>query len=664
MHTPRSDLLALTPDDLAAMANRGLVKRAQREVESPEFSAEWGIDPDGTIRTSWSDGIDCVLPGGATLLGATCTCAALGMCRHILRTVLAWQIRRSASGLEEPGKEPAAESANQSVLSQAWDPGAITDEAVEAAVPRDRRERAAALWKQGVVAELLRGAKPAARFHVPGHSVRFLVKDDLRYTLCSCAEPAPCAHAMLAVRAFRELAPEKSSGLISTGDTPSAVDQELINRCIACAAELADEGFSGIGGVWRHRVLRLASACRESGLFWPAQICEELAADTSAYTGHDPLFSPRQSADRLGELLIRLDVIVAGTGGIPSAFVRGQKTDRDTDLGSTRFIGLGALAVEERNGCRLSVFLQEIDTGHVLSVDRAITEPADASAPPRPYHLLGRLSAAKDSNLFQLASGQLLLQGGRRTADGRIAIGRARAAVIPQTFLWEELKAPVLAEDFAEIVARLSLLPPGSVRTRRAAGDFQVCRLAGLDGAHFDAPSQRIIAVLRDRSGGEARLEHPWSPRGASGAGALLGALRSEAPPVFVAGHVAMTHAGWLVWHPTAIILDNAGTRRAILPWISPPDTTSPPVSPGTSIARAPLPWPAEVLDACADILVTGRLRRAHHARWEALAAAGEARGYARLPSLVRAAHQPGGSSQAFLNLLKAVRLAADLVPE
>jgi hypothetical protein len=254
------------------------------------------------------------------------------------------------------------------------------------------------------------------------------------------------------------------------------------------------------------------------------------------------------------------------------------------------------------------------------------------------------------------------MQGGRHAADGRLFIGRARAAVNPQAFRWEDLKAPVLAEDFDEIAARLSLLPPSALRPRRAAGDFHVCRLASVEHATFDAPSQRILAVLTDPAGGAAHLEHPWSGRGAAGAEVLLRALLSEHPPVFVAGRVTMTHAGRLLWHPTAVVFQIGGARHVVLPWLMPPDTTAPALTLPHQPARHTLPWPTEVLDACADALVTGRRRTPQH-RWETLAAAGEARGFSRLPAMVRDAAAPDNSAHAFFTLLKAVRLAADLAP-
>jgi len=42
---PRSDVLALSLDDLAALTNRGTVKRAQREIETNECIGEIAETP-------------------------------------------------------------------------------------------------------------------------------------------------------------------------------------------------------------------------------------------------------------------------------------------------------------------------------------------------------------------------------------------------------------------------------------------------------------------------------------------------------------------------------------------------------------------------------------------------------------------------------------------
>src|SRR4051812_32256886 len=100
----RADLRALTSATLAELTNRGLVKRAGREVdrEPPALSES----PDGTVEATHPDGTVTSLPTGG-LQAATCSCAAPGVCRHVVALVLAYQ-QRAAAG----GAEPAADAAD------------------------------------------------------------------------------------------------------------------------------------------------------------------------------------------------------------------------------------------------------------------------------------------------------------------------------------------------------------------------------------------------------------------------------------------------------------------------------------------------------------------------------------------------------------------------
>src|SRR5437868_6422022 len=89
----RDDLLHLLPDDLAALTNRGTVKRARRELDEAEVTGTLTEAADGTVAAAWSDGVSCTLPGGKVVADARCTCPATELCRHVVRTVLAYQGR-------------------------------------------------------------------------------------------------------------------------------------------------------------------------------------------------------------------------------------------------------------------------------------------------------------------------------------------------------------------------------------------------------------------------------------------------------------------------------------------------------------------------------------------------------------------------------------------
>jgi hypothetical protein len=653
---PRPDLAALSPDDLAALANRGLMKRAQRECEAGELTAQWEESGDSTIRATWSDGVTCTLPGAGTVRDAQCTCLALELCRHVLRTVLAWQQRQAAAlaGADGPRSVP-----------EPWDPGRIDDATIERQVAKAVRDRAAGLWSQGVLAELLRSAKPSASFHCPGHTVRFPVPDDLRYAQCSCADPAPCVHAVLAVRAFRLLDGSAASGIVSEGPLDALVPQEALFAAESCVRDLFADGLASLGAAWRDRVRRVSLDCAAASLTWPAQILGELADDFDRYATRDAAFTPGQTAERAGELLLRLDAISAGRAPVPQAFIRGMKSDRESELGAARFIGLGAAIAEGRRSSRLTVFLQNCDNGHVMTVTRDFVEDADQPATRKPFHQLGRAPAVKGASMAGLAAGQLVTQGGRRTASGRLVIGRARAVVNPQSFAWEQLKAPALVEDFAELSARLRLLPPASFRPRREAADFHVCPLDGVDGATFDPATNSIVAALRDRSGLYARLSHPWMVRGEPGAEALLAALGCNAKPLFIAGHVRASGATLLI-RPTAVVFAGEGASRwAVMPWLE-----------ATAAASAAASRPQRLgahhggqarysaaAELTSELLLNG-LRRTSARDWPGWSRAineTEERGYHRMAAAMRQV-QAGDGPGAALGMLKLLALARDAV--
>jgi hypothetical protein len=189
---------------------------------------------------------------------------------------------------------------------------------------------------------------------------------------------------------------------------------------------------------------------------------------------------------------------------------------------------------------------------------------------------------------------------------------RSSATVNPQNFSWESLRPPVLAENFAEIRARLGVLPPASLRPRRVAEDFHVCAVGKVEAVAFRPDAQTVEAVVTDSKGDRAVLRHPFTSRGADGAERLL--ARPTRPPDglrFVAGPMRLAGDGLLV-APVALVWDDP-MRTILQPWIDRAEEGQP---------HAELPraesgdvdpvgdWNRELLAGVGSLLVTG-LRRA-----------------------------------------------------
>ncbi|MGV3721802.1 MAG: hypothetical protein ACO1SX_12895 [Actinomycetota bacterium] len=648
----RADLLALTVDDLVVLGNRGIVKRAQTELESGQFTYE--IDEaNDQVKVRWSDDVVCTIPAGKRLTDGLCTCPATTLCRHLVRSVLAYQLAAEAPGVIEtpPTVEatedtlPRAEGEEHRSADEApatapeqshWDPGAISDDELARHLRKTDISRARAEFDAGQVIEVTRGVKPTAFFHNQACTLRFMVPHDLRYTHCECAAPNPCVHAAEAVWAFRLLAAERASGTISTRQQALPVPEELLGELDASLAELAADGVANLPPAFPDRLRRLEARCVSEGLVWSAEIVTELIQQIESYRGHDARFDPRRVCELSAELCIRGDAIRSQTGAVPQLFIRGSASDRVTDVGSARLVGLGCGVRVRRGSVEVSSYLQDVGSGLVVAVTQEVPEPPDgASGPPPEFWQLAARPALKGVSLAALGSGQLLLQGGKRTPGCRLLPGRARFSFTPQSFQWESLRAPVLVEDFAELGVRLAAAPPASLRPRRLGADLCVLAVSSVTSAQFSEVDQTFYAVLGDPSCNEAMLACPYSGRANEGMDTLIARVLAAPSRVrFVAGHVRRA-GSMLVINPISVVMEEAGGRVMLQPWV---DRLGAKVAAETGAPRADADsdadpvaaFPDELFSALGEQWLLG-LRRADAASWRELQNRGAALGFDRL---------------------------------
>jgi hypothetical protein len=332
--------------------------------------------------------------------------------------------------------------------------------------------------------------------------------------------------------------------------------------------DFCTHGVSAAASIWNSRLARLEEACRQADLIWPATVLAELSEQQKRYAEHDALFAPERVADLIGELFIRLDAIRRDTGALPQLLIRGTSIDLPMNLGSARFIGLGCGVRWNKRGVELTAYLQDNDSGSMVAVRKEFADDPDPAKPPRSFGELAQASAAKGSSFATLGAGQLLIRGGKRTASFHLQLGRSDVSVQPQTFAWESLRPPVLIEEFAELEARLSALPPTSLRPRRVAEDFHVCAVTGAEGTHFDAVTQTVQAVLLDGRGQRMLLAHPYTSRGQAGAETLLARLSDKPGDLrFVSGPAQRSAAGLRI-QPVCLVWQDGDKRTAVQPWI------------------------------------------------------------------------------------------------
>lgn len=656
---PRTDLLALSPDDLAALSTRGKVREAAKDLDDHGVTGELDESDDGAVRVAWSDGRSCELPPGGTLRAGKCSCGAVGTCKHLVRLVLLYQRWATAP--------PAA--------TEPWDPGAIGDDELKKHFRLSALENIRKQFDEGILAELVRGTRPAARFSVPVCRVRFLVPGDVRYARCDCAKPSPCDHVPLAVWAFRLLAAGRSGGIVTAGAKAPPAPADLLDALEQMLGDLVEQGVAGVAKGWADRLARLTMRCAEADLVWPGEVVGELLQQHESYASHDARFDPARVAELVGELAIRLGAIRHDTGAVPQLLVRGTSADRPVSLEFGEYWGLGAGVRPGHKGVEVAAYLYDKLGGGVVAVTKHVADPDQQ----RDFGALGGHVAVKGASFHDLGVGVLQLRGGRRSPGGELLPGRSGAAVLAQDrFGWEEIQPPVLVEEFSELEDRLSQLPPSSLRPRRLAEDFHVLRVAELLDARFDAASHAVQAVVTDRVGQQAIVEHPYTTRGRSGAEALLRRLTAKKGRlVFVSGQARRVAVG-LVVSPACLVWQDGDRRMALQPWVERGSGAGQESSLGALSPRTGDPvldYSREVQEELGELLLLG-LARADDLlarRWRELVGQGEAVGFARLvgpvarlaEALEQRAHtlrwDSGPAAMALLELAALVRLARDV---
>lgn len=567
----RPDLLALTIDDLITLSNRGLVKRAQQELQSPDLTGEIVEDNVGNLTVNWSDEICCKLPALTTLSQSQCSCPATSLCRHLLRSVLFYQSRCSDGSSEQNNAViDRIESLDRSLASSDWNPAKITDEMLQKHYTKATLTKLRSQFDAGQVIGVHCGTKPTAHLHSLSLNLRFLVPDDIRYTHCDCNEAAPCSHVPLAIWAFRQLPANRAHGLISTELEPISIPTALLDDLEIHLLELADVGIVAMNQVLRDRLARLEQRCRSAELIWIAEILLDLLQAHDYYQQHDAQFDLERVVNYLAEIFIRSDAIRHHDrvhNPVPLLFVRGSAQDTTVAIGSARLISLGCGATMQSAGATLTIYLQDVDSGTVVAMSRYFANP-DLNSEPKPLWQLAQHSMSKGIQLGEIGAGQVLIKGGKRTPSYQLIPGRNPMSLNPQSYQWEKLRSPLLVDDFGELIDRLQELPPRELRPRRVTEQLQVLAISEVRSIDFDPVSQTVRSIVADKLGHQAEIVHPYTHRSRFGVEAMLTQLQQPDTLKFISAQVSLAASG-LVFAPIGLVFETGEVRQMLQPWIA-----------------------------------------------------------------------------------------------
>lgn len=606
----RADLLALTPQTLASLANRGLVKRAEKDLAAgagPQVT----VADDGTVRGRFPDGTDTALPPGLGLDAAHCGCGAPGVCRHRIGVVLAYQ--RTAEAADGDGDadgkrdserdadtdggrgavagSPAAEAAFVD-----WSPAEFDDEALAAVLSRPALAAARRVRERGYVARLHlpTAADPQPRVELPTCTVRFPVPHELGYALTDASAALRDQVVALAVWAFRT-ADADGSTQVSVGGraAPAEGAAEALRTALALADELLLDGVQQAGPVFAGSLARARESLTAARLHWPAGAVADLREQIDAYAARGSHYE----AERLALLLAELHARHRAAAHDPVG-VLGTKEAPQTQLRRVRLVALGCRIGGTAGDRTAETYFAHAEAGIALVLRRRWDVPEGQSLTG--HDLAGRRLLG--SPLGTLATANVVSEHTSRAADRTVAISRGRIAatsVTPLGSAWRELPAGLLVRDTAAHLRAAGERPPRLIRPRVAAESVRVVEVSAVESIGYDPAAQRLEAVVRDPAGGEIAVRADYNPLCPGGLDALAAAL-GDAEVHCVSGMLHRAR-GRIVLDPLAV-LTGAGV---VVPDLAPGDGD-------TTLATAP-PRPADPITAALESALSALAEAAHH---------------------------------------------------
>ncbi|MDR3213916.1 MAG: hypothetical protein LBT71_08405 [Azoarcus sp.] len=524
----RDDLLELTPNALAALANVGFVKRAQKDLAAGRAPV-LDVAADGAVAAHFAEeGVLTRLPPGCTLRDAACNCTANGMCRHRVMLVLAYQAAFGETG--EAGADGAPPG--DALSSSFWSPAGFDDAALAASLAPSVLAQAEELAKPHPVIEVIAAdgdAPPMAR--LPMASVVFYARHSLAHARCDCAQGGGCVHVALAVWAFRQAGMGNASdGARATVAVRSPKDECATGAMGPTQDERAGAFIARCGdllfGLWQDgaaqpllaldaRLQALREQARVLDWRWVEDSFDELEQLLRALHARSTRFEPQRLLAAVAGLWARIEAAKhadkaeeAEASPLPAHHLLGLGVKGETPLDRLRLVSLGAsLWADEadtedaQEGADIVFADPDTQTAMVLQRQWPRAKPGDAATAVRARRVAG-------APLHQLGAGQVLTAAAQRRANGVLNIGGTakQTGVLPMSpTAWDQFSEPLRWRSIAELARHLATLPPDFVQPRHVAGAVRILAAETLivRDVCWDAAAQVLHADLREAIAGE-----------------------------------------------------------------------------------------------------------------------------------------------------------------
>ncbi len=341
---------ALDDETLAALANKGLLRRAQKDLETstPELQEERA---DALLFSLPGENCVVTLPAAGPAK-ATCTCPADGCCRHILSAALFLRAQAQQAPAEAALEAPAQAEA----APQPDDLLHLSEADLIAWATRPLYRQAVEELAFGELEITVETEGKTTRFRFPQYNivVRWIAGAGavLDGVICSCKQQPTCLHAVAAILFYQAQhgkplpVPEKKT---LEAPSPPRSREEVLESVQNTLAEMVALGLGRLSKTTEGRFTTLAVSAHGVKLYALNSALRSLSDHLSWHLSRDVRASTPQLLSAAARTYA-LAFALRHAQGVPPTALVGEARRHYYNIGNLELVGVGAAQWRSRAG--------------------------------------------------------------------------------------------------------------------------------------------------------------------------------------------------------------------------------------------------------------------------------------------------------------------------
>jgi hypothetical protein len=488
----------LDDEALAALANKGLLRRAYKDLEAGPPTA---VGPhEGYFRFQLAD---CAVDLAESPALSRCSCPASGVCRHILLVMLSLrqstpEIRRADSGTSSAGATAAADML------------AVDDQELQKWAGKALVRKAMQTLARGMPAEIEGSGAVVVRFPAWNIVCRWIPGSGLTGMICSCHAREPCEHRVASVLAYqaahgkRDLGQLEAAVLEASAGAPRT-REEVRESVAAVLREIVALGLSRVSNSTEERLRTLAVSAHGVDLPRLERMLRALADEVRLFLARDAQASSAAlllTAARIETLRFALDR--------PTAARVGVHRSQYERVGDIELVGMGARQWLTRSGyVGLTVYFWDRSARSWATWTEARPATVKDFDPVARYQQDGPWTGCSSPALAGRHC--VRLQGAWRNRAGRLSGRPSTRALVLGPSVPHEI--PGWIDRWADLAIKARRLFAGGLQERAEQDELVLVKPHQWGPAQFDSIRQQFVRPIADRDGRSLFLVLPFTPQ-------------------------------------------------------------------------------------------------------------------------------------------------------